>query len=41
MLVTKVISCNHSFKDLSSLTSENALISGLDPGACLVLAAIG
>ena len=41
VLVTKAISCNHSFKVLSSLTSANALISGLDPSACLVLAAIG
>ena len=41
VLVTKAISCNHSFKVLSSLTSANALISGVDPSACLVLAATG
>ena len=41
VLVAKAISCNHSLKVLSPLTSENALISGLDPSACLVLAAIG
>ena len=41
MFVTKAISCNHSFKVFSSLTSANALISGFDPSACLVLAAIG
>ena len=41
MLVTKAISCNYSFKVFSSLTSANVLISGLDPSACLVLAAIG
>ena len=41
VLVTKPISCNHSFMLLSSLASANALISGLDPSACLVLAAIG
>ena len=41
VLIIKAISCSHSFKVLSSLTSANALISGLDPSACLVLAATG
>ena len=40
VLVTKAISCNHSFKVFSSLTSANALISGSGQSACLVLAAI-
>ena len=40
VLVTKAISCSHSFKVLSSLISANAL-SGLDPSACIVLAATG
>ena len=40
MLVTKAISCNHSCKVLLSMTSAYALISGLDPSACLVLVAI-
>ena len=41
MLVTKPISCNHSFKVFSSFTSGNKLTSGSDPSDCLVLAATG
>ena len=36
VLVTKAISCNHSFKVFSSFTSANALTSGSDPSYCLV-----
>ena len=41
VLVTKAISCYHSFKVFSCFTSANALTSGSDPSVCLVLAATG
>ena len=37
VLVTKAISCNHSFKVFSSCTSANAFTSGSDLSDCLVL----